>query len=163
MCGSEESTSKETTAQGESVAKGVKARLRGRLSLKKRRRILSSSESSPNSLAQVEPPKPYSNVCSPHKRRRRGKKYSGIGISHSEAQELLIPEVVTPHGSSSDDYDNDYNHDMKTSTPVQHMNQSYTMSPLYDHDNLARISLVPRSPPPAEIVYEGDTEDLDGR
>ena len=71
--------------------------------------------------------------------------------------------MVTLHGSSSDDYDDDYNHDMKTSTPVQHTNESYTMSPLDDHDNLTRISLVQRSPPPAEILYEGDTEDLDGR
>ena len=181
MCSPQDSTSNKTTPQNESVAKGVKAWLRGRLSLKKWRRILSSLESSPNSQAQVEPPKPCPNICSPQKRRRRGKKYSRIGISHSKAQEILLPEVVTPDCSTSED--DDYNHDIKTSTPLQNKtspqmenstsqpnayssivtNESYTMSPLYDHDNLSRISLVPRSPPPPEILYEGYTQDLDGR
>ena len=110
-----------------------------------------------------------------------GKSIAELGISHSKAQEILLPEVVTPDCSTSED--DDYNHDIKTLIPLQNKtspqmenstsqpnayssivtNESYTMSPLYDHDNLSRISLVPRSPPPPEIFYEGYTQDLDGR
>ena len=108
----------------------------------------------------------------PQKRRRRGKKYSGIGLSHEAAQALLVPEEVTYEGSSSDE--NDENPATQSPTKILQSinkalsqndasmasivaNQSYTMSPLTP-DNISRISLGPRSPPPPEIAYSLNAE-----